>query len=406
MSVEKVEFRGHNGDMLAGRLDMPVGKPRACALFAHCFTCSKDIAAARRISGALAGLGIAVLRFDFTGLGHSEGEFANTGFSSNVDDLIAAADFMREKIQAPSLLIGHSLGGAAVIAAAARIPESKAVVTVGAPADPAHVLNNFADRVEEIKSKGKAEVELAGRKFTISSDFVEDVSSANLATALAGLRRALLVMHAPGDTTVSIDDAGTIFKAAKHPKSFVTLDGADHLLTNEEDATYAAETIATWAKRYLDLPQPAFDKKVPEGITRVSEADPAGFLQDVSVSGSFHLLADEPERVGGTNLGPSPYQFLAIALGACTSMTLRMYARRKKLALASVSVDVTHNKQHAPDCDECESSKAKIDVLERIITIEGELDDQQRQRLLQIADMCPVHKTLESEVLIKTRYSD
>ncbi len=405
MSVEKVEFRGHNDDMLAGRLDMPVGKPRACALFAHCFTCSKDIVAARRISGTLAGLGIAVLRFDFTGLGHSQGEFANTGFSSNVDDLVAAADFMREKIQAPALLIGHSLGGAAVIAAAARIPQSKAVVTIGTPADPAHVLKNFAGRIGEIKSKGKAEVELAGRKFTITSDFVEDVSSANLTTSLAGLRRALLVMHAPGDTTVSIDDAGTIFKAAKHPKSFVTLDGADHLLTSEQDATYAAETIATWAKRYLNLPRPALDKKVPEGITRVSEADPAGFLQDISVSGSFHLLADEPERVGGTNLGPSPYQFLAAALGACTSMTLRMYARRKKLALTGIGVDVSHSKQHAPDCEDCESKKAKIDVLERIITIEGKLDDGQRARLLQIADMCPVHKTLESEVLIKTRYS-
>ena len=403
MPVKKVEFAGHNGDMLAGRLDMPVGEPRACALFAHCFTCSKDIAAARRVSGALASLGIAVLRFDFTGLGHSGGEFSNTGFSSNVDDLVAASDFMRGEIQAPSLLIGHSLGGAAVIAAAARVPEAKAIVTIGAPADPGHVVGNFADRVEEIRSQGKAEVVLGGRTFTITSDFLHDVGGANLEAALANLRKALLVLHAPGDATVSIDDAATIFKAAKHPKSFITLDGADHLLSEEADANYAADIIATWAKRYLDMAEPKFDKNVPEGITRVSETSPEGFLQDVSVGGSFHLLADEPVSIGGSNLGPTPYQFLAIALGACTSMTLRMYARRKKMPLTNVSVDVTHNKTHLQDCDDCESGKAKIDVLERVIEIEGDLSDEQRQRLLEIADKCPVHKTLESKVVIKTR---
>lgn len=402
MSVKKIEFVGHSGELLAGRLDMPVGEPRACALFAHCFTCSKDIAAARRISASLASLGIAVLRFDFTGLGHSQGEFGNTTFSSNVDDLVAAANFMRDEIQAPSLLIGHSLGGAAVIAAAAHIPEAKAIATIGAPADPGHVVGNFADRVQEIKAEGKAEVILGGRKFTISNAFIQDVAQSNLETALGKLRKALLVLHAPGDATVSIDDAATIFKAAKHPKSFVALDDADHLLTSEKDASYVADIITAWATRYLDLPVPVVDKKVPEGITRVAEATPNGFLQEVSVGGVFHMLADEPASVGGSNLGPTPYQFLAIALGACTSMTLRMYANRKKLPLTKVSVDVTHNKAHVDDCDGCETGKAKIDVLERVIEIDGDLSEEQRQRLLQIADMCPVHKTLESEVLIKT----
>ena len=273
MKTQKVEFPGHNGDMLAARLDRPVGQPGAVALFAHCFTCSKDIAAARRIAGRLAGMGVAVLRFDFTGLGHSGGEFGNTSFTSNVQDLIAAAAWLRTEIGAPELLVGHSLGGAAVIRAAAEIPEVRAVATVGAPHDPGHVLHNFECSLDQIAADGQAEVTLAGRNFTIGQRFVEDVSAVSLDAALAGLKRALLVLHAPRDATVGIENASAIFMAAKHPKSFVTLDDADHLLTRAADADYAADVIAAWSRRYLDLagttPEQPADRGQCHGVRRL-----------------------------------------------------------------------------------------------------------------------------------------
>lgn len=401
MPIRKVEFQGHDGSALAARLDMPIGKPRACALFAHCFTCSKDIAAARAVSQTLADLGIAVFRFDFTGLGHSQGEFSNSNFSSNVSDLVAAADFMRREIQAPAILIGHSLGGAAVIAAAGSIPESRAVVVIGAPSDPGHVLKALGGSIEKIRDAGSAAVNLAGRPFTITKQFIDDISQHKLNEALKNLGKALLVLHAPRDATVGIENAGVIFMAAKHPKSFVTLDDADHLLSRKEDAEYAAHVIAAWVKRYLPS-APASDAGVPEGIVRVYESDSGGLLQHISVDGRFELLADEPRSLGGDDLGPTPYHYLAAALGACTSMTLRMYARRKSMALTGVRVDVGHNKSHAADAGEAGAKGRKIDVFERSILIEGDLSQEERQRLLQIADLCPVHKTLESHVVIRT----
>ncbi|MEO0621975.1 MAG: bifunctional alpha/beta hydrolase/OsmC family protein [Pseudomonadota bacterium] len=402
MPTEKLEFEGHAGDRLAARLDRPTGPIRAVALFAHCFTCSKDIAAARRIAGRLAGTGIAVLRFDFTGLGHSEGEFANTGFTSNVQDLVLAATHLDGLGMAPQLLIGHSLGGAAVLAAAGRIASAKAVVTIGAPFDPGHVLESFGASLEEIREKGAAEVDLAGRKFTIGKGFVEDVSQARLTEAVAGMRRALLVLHAPRDAQVSIDNAGAIFSAAKHPKSFVTLDNADHLMTREQDAEYAADVIAAWAPHYLDLaPEPA-KPTAPDGVTRVSEAHADGFLQDIAFSDGLYLRADEPRSVGGKGLGPTPYQLVTAGLGACTAMTIRMYARRKGWPLAHVSVDVSHDREHIRDCEGCEDAPQRIDVFRRVIRFEGPLDEAQRARLLEIADRCPVHRTLEAEARIET----
>jgi len=406
MPSEKITFKGHSGDMLAARFDLPDGPHLATAIFAHCFTCSKDIPAARRISQRLAAMGIGVLRFDFTGLGHSEGEFANTGFSSNVQDLVSAARFLSDKGTAPSLLIGHSLGGAAVLKAATLIDGIKAVATLGAPFDPAHVVDNFGASVDEIRRNGSAEVSLAGRPFTIKREFLEDVDKTELAPAIASLKSALLVMHAPNDATVSIDNAAEIFKAAKHPKSFVTLDDSDHLITAPKDAEYAAEVISTWAARYLDIRQVSPPRGAPEGVVRVSEADPAGFLQDINSGPYHHVLADEPLTYGGTNRGMSPYQFLASALGACTSMTIRMYARRKKWPLTAICVDVTHDKVHAQDCETCEQHDAKIDKFTRVIHLDGALDPDQRARLLAIADKCPVHRTLEAQNEIVTRLDD
>lgn len=400
MTMERFTFEGHTGEPLAARLDMPDGPHLATALFAHCFTCGKDITAARRIAGRLAAMGIAVLRFDFTGLGHSGGEFANTTFSSNVGDLVRAADHLAERGMAPTLIIGHSLGGAAVLKAAGEIPSIKAVVTIGAPFDPEHVTHNFGDSLEEIESAGQAKVSLAGRPFTIGKEFVHDVASTELAPAIGSLRKALLVMHAPLDSTVGIENATNIFLAAKHPKSFVTLDNADHLVSSTEDAEYAAEVIAAWAGRYLDLRPPAPPPGAPEGIVRVSEADAKGFLQDVNSGPNHHTLADEPEAYGGTNQGMTPYGFLAAGLGACTSMTIRMYARRKGWPLTHVSVDVSHNKVHAQDANE--PTGTKIDSFRREVHLEGDLDAEQRQRLLEIADKCPVHRTLERESHVET----
>jgi uncharacterized OsmC-like protein/alpha-beta hydrolase superfamily lysophospholipase len=400
MPTTRFTFPGHDGQQLAARLDLPEGPHLATALFAHCFTCSKDIPAARRIAARLSSMGIAVLRFDFTGLGHSEGEFENTNFTTNVQDLVAASAELARRGMCPSLLVGHSLGGAAVLKAAPQMKNIKAVVTLGAPFDPEHVTKNFTDALPQIIRDGVAEVSLGGRPFRISNDFLQDIAKGKLTPAIAALNAALLVLHAPRDATVSIDNASEIFLAAKHPKSFITLDGADHLLSRAEDAEYAADVIATWAKRYIDMPSPAPPVGTPEGVLRVSEADPNGFLQDVQ-SGPHHLLADEPAAYGGTNKGLTPYGFLSAGLGACTSMTIRMYARRKGWPLASVSVDVTHNKVHGQDAGT--ETKSKIDSFVRTITLQGDLDDSQRARLLEIADRCPVHQSLERSNHIETK---
>jgi len=400
--MEKITFEGATGARLAARLDRPDGPHLATALFAHCFSCSKDIAAARRISGRLAAMGLAVLRFDFTGLGHSEGEFANTTFTSNVGDLTAAAGWLADRGMAPSLLIGHSLGGAAALRAAGGIDSIRAVATIGAPFDPGHVTHNFGDALERIEAQGEAEVTLGGRPFTVGRDFVRDVREAELGPAIGELRRALLVLHAPRDPVVGIDNATRIFAAAQHPKSFVTLDGADHLLSDAADATYAADVIAAWAGRYIDLAPPAPPPGAPEGVVRASEADPEGFLQDIQSGRRHHLLADEPESHGGTDLGPSPYGLVSAGLAACTSMTIRMYARRKGWPLEHVSVDVAHSKVHADDGPATEGGAGRIDRFARTVRLSGDLSPDQRTRLLEIADRCPVHRTLEGVVRVDT----
>lgn len=400
MTAERFDFPNSAGRTLTATLESPPGEPDDYALFAHCFTCSKESRAARRISAALADRGIAVLRFDFTGLGSSEGDFANTDFSSNVGDLVAAADHLRLTRRAPALLIGHSLGGAAVLAAARRIDEVRAVATIGAPSDPGHVTDLFSEEVDDIRSRGQGEVTLAGRTFCIRRDFLDDVAEQNLLAEVADLRRALLILHAPADQVVSIDNASRIFMAARHPKSFVSLDDADHMLSRQRDAVYAAEVIAAWARRYITTPpEPTGDP----GEVMVAETGRGTFEQSITM-GRHRILADEPLDVGGQDNGPSPYHLLLAALGACTSMTLRLYADRKELPVERISVLLRHAKIHAADCATCETAQGQIDRIERLITVDGDLDDAQRARLLQIADKCPVHRTLTSEIDIQTAF--
>ena len=409
ITSQKISFEGANGGVLAARLDLPDGEPRAYALFAHCFTCSKDVFAASRISQGLAERGFAVLRFDFTGLGASDGEFANTNFSSNVADLLAAVNFLRSEYEAPQLLVGHSLGGAAVLVAAGDVPEVKAVATIGAPADAAHVVENFGAKIDEIEQTGVAEVDLAGRTFTIKKQFLDDVRAHSLSDRMAALRAAVIIFHAPLDAVVGIDNAGAIFAAAKHPKSFVSLDNADHLLTRRSDARYVARVLSAWGSRFIEeKPRATLPLAVPgaDGIVHVSETGRGKFQQQV-VSAAHSLLADEPASVGGADTGPSPYDFLGIALGTCTSMTLRMYAERKKLPLEHVQVDVTHGKVHANDCADCgEGREGRLDRFERSIRLTGELSDAERQRLLEIADKCPVHQTMEKSSVVVTQLAD
>ncbi len=397
--TERVDFKGAHGLTLAARLDRPLAPPRAYALFAHCFTCSKDIFAASRIAQALADCGIATLRFDFTGLGHSEGEFANTNFSSNIEDLVAAADFLRAEYDAPKVLVGHSLGGAAVLAAAPQIPEAQAVATIGAPADPGHVAHLVADARGEIEAKGEAEVTIAGRAFRIQKQFLEDIEGHQLSETVAALKKALLVFHAPRDQTVGIENAGAIFAAAKHPKSFVSLDTADHLLSKRADAAYVGAVLAAWAERYVETAAAHALADTSDGEAAVAETREGRFPQIIAV-GSHRLRADEPESVGGFDSGPTPYDLLLAALGSCTSMTMRLYADRKKIPLDRATVRLRHEKIHAEDCAECETKEGKIDRIERQITLEGDLTDENRAALLRIADRCPVHRTLHSEVKI------
>lgn len=394
-------FLNADGVRLFGALELPPGRPRAVALFAHCFTGSSAHIGARRITTALAAKGIATLAFDFTGLGKSEGQFADSDFDGNVADLIAAAGHLRTEMLAPSILVGHSLGGAAVIAAAEHIPEAKAVVTIGAPFDPAHVLHQLGDGIEQVRALGSGEVAIAGRPFTVTREFIESAERQDQGARLARLKRALLVMHAPTDDTVGIDNAGKIFVAAKHPKSFIALDGADHLLTAPGAASYAASIIAAWSEAYL--PVASSPAAMPEGHVTVTGAE-GKFLQIVD-AGGHSFLADEPLSRGGTDLGPTPYDLLLAALGACTSMTIELVAARENIPLEGQTVTLEHRRCHADDCA-AKGEHPKLERIERVITLAGPLTEEQRSRLLVVADKCPVHRTLEGGVTIGTRLTE
>ncbi|MBX3099344.1 MAG: alpha/beta fold hydrolase [Salinibacterium sp.] len=402
---ERVEFPGSQGEPLAGRLELPDGDPLAYALFAHCFTCGKDAVAATRISRALTSAGIAVLRFDFTGLGQSGGDFGNSNFTSNVEDLVRAASFLSATRQAPSILIGHSLGGSAVLAAAATIPEVRAVVTIGAPADPRHVLGLIGDQLAGLHNSESVEISLGGRPFRVGRQFLDDLDSVSQHERVAHLPAALLVLHSPTDQTVSIDNAREIFDSAHHPKSFVALDGADHLLTTATDAQFAADIIGAWVTRYVPslhggVPADEGSPELEAGTVRVTENGTRPYGQTITTAGHT-ILADEPEPIGAGS-GMSPYDLLLAGLGACTSMTLRMYAERKKWPLEKVEVSVKHRRVHADDCANCDTVPAVVEQIERTIVVFGDLTDAQRDSLLAIADKCPVHRTLHADVDVST----
>ena len=402
MRRERLRFRGSQGGELVGRLERPAGEASALVLLVHCFTCSKDLKALGWISRALVERGMAVFRFDFTGLGESEGEFEETSFSTTVDDLVAAGDWLTEHHDAPQLLVGHSLGGAAAIHAALKMPSVRAVATINAPSEPTHVLKLLDSAVAEIEKRGEAGVTLGGRKFSIKKQFLDDLEEVRMQDAVRELRAALLIFHAPADETVGIDNAAKLYTAARHPKSFVSLDGADHLLTDEQDARYVGDVLAAWVHRYLDGGQRAH-KTMDEVLAdnRIVARTGEGYRTTILASG-HSLLADEPVAVGGTELGPTPYDLLAAALGACTTMTLQMYARRKKWPLDEAIVRLRHSKVHAVDEKNCEDAEAKMDQLERSVELVGDLSDEQRARLLEIANKCPVHRTLEAGVVVKT----
>ncbi len=401
MKSTKITFPNTQGTLLSARIDLPADrKPVHFALFAHCFTCTKDLHAVRNISRALTGSGFGVMRFDFTGLGQSEGEFSETNFSSNVADLHAAMDFLEKEHIAPTLLIGHSLGGAAAIVAGAEAETIKAVATIAAPGDVGHIKNLFRGDVEKIQTEGHAEVSIGGRPFTIARSFLEDLEKRDLTSILGELRKPILIAHSPQDTVVSIDNAAVLFHAARHPKSFLSLDGADHLLLNNRDSNYVGNMIATWSKRYLESEEPAevLHSDMPVVVHIANEK----YTTQILASG-HHLTADEPESVGGHNYGPSPYDLLSAALGACTAMTMKMYAKRKEWDLQEAYVHLRHGKIHAEDCEACaEGTAGKIDRFERMVELHGNLDADQRKRLLEIADRCPVHRTLHESVDVVT----
>lgn len=403
MQSKNVSFANQDGETLAGVLDSPGGAPIAYALFAHCFTCSKNLKAATNVARSLTEAGIAVLRFDFTGLGQSEGDFADTSFSSNVEDLKAAARWLELEHEAPALLVGHSLGGTAVLQAAPNLPTVTAVATIGSPAAPSHVAHMFKDAEATLREQGEAQVNLGGRPFRVKEQFLDDLERHDLPDAVAQLRRALLVMHAPLDSVVEVDNASALFVAAKHPKSFVSLDNADHLLSNEKDSRYAGAVLAQWAQRYLPAHAglDANDLVAASGEV-VARTYHDGFRTHV-MAGQHALVADEPASVGGTDSGATPYDLLSAALAACTTMTLKMYAAHKKIDLESATVSVRYGKVHAEDCADCESSSGKIDEFQRVLTLDGDLSEAQRQRMLEIADRCPVHKTLHTETKVRTR---
>ncbi|RKX85066.1 MAG: osmotically inducible protein C [Spirochaetes bacterium] len=395
MKSHLVKFPNASGEQLSGRIDLPEDEtPRAWALFVHCFTCGKNLKSSALIARALTQEKIAVLRFDFTGLGESEGDFSASNFSSNVEDLVAAAQWLATEYQAPEILLGHSFGGAAVLQAAAQLPQVRAVATIAAPFDPEHVTHLFTESLDQIKLAGEAQVKLAGRQFFV------DLSEQQVEQQIGRLKSALLVLHSPVDQAVGIENATKIYQAAKHPKSFISLDRADHLLNRDSDALYVGQMIANWACRYLE-PMDIGGIETDVIDSRVTVRTGAqGFYTEMFANGHA-LPADEPIAYGGTNRGPTPYDYLLTSLGACTSMTVQMYAR-KKWPLQSAVVRLSHAKIHAEDCENCELTRGKLDHFSRELELVGDLSPKQRQKLLEISERCPVHKTLHAEVRVKT----
>lgn len=406
MNAKHIRFTNRGGQKLAARIDLPIdGKPGTYAIFAHCFTCTKNLKAVHNINRALTRNGVAVMRFDFTGLGESEGDFADTNFTTNVSDLVDAAGYLEAEFAAPQILIGHSLGGAAVLQAAGQIASAKAVVVLGAPANADHVLTHITGARDDIETEGEAEVQLAGRPFRIKKQFIDDLESRQMTGTISRLRRALLILHSPIDNTVGIDHAAQIFKAAKHPKSFISLDRADHLISDAADSQYAGTMIAAWAQKYIQIEEKTDRDDAAEDHRIVASNAEAGYTTEI-LAGGHHLVADEPVSAGGNGMGPNPYDYLAASLGACTAITLRMYADRKQWPVETIRVNLAHKKIHADQCRDCETKKGYLDVIERNISLTGDIDSDQRERMVQIADRCPVHRSLTGEIKIDTKLEE
>ncbi|MFD0975188.1 bifunctional alpha/beta hydrolase/OsmC family protein [Salinimicrobium gaetbulicola] len=402
MNYKKIFFPNPEGDELSGYLELPLNQePHSFVLFAHCFTCNKNFFAVKNIARALSENGFGVLRFDFTGLGDSEGEFSETNFSGNVEDLVAAASYLEKEHSAPSLLIGHSLGGAAVIVAASQIPTVRAIATINAPSSPQHVTHILRSELEEIQANGKARVNVGGRDFTIKEHFLNDLKTQDMGDLISKIDASFLILHSPQDTVVDIKNAEELYRAARHPKSFISLDNADHLLSKKEDSQYAGKVIAAWASKYLNIPKKEELRTSHQVVANLGEE---GYTTQLK-SGKHYFIADEPEKFGGNDFGPNPYDFLSAALASCTSMTIQMYVRRKKWPLVNVETHVNHNKEHLEDCENCDRNTSKIDVFERQIVLEGNLDEEQQKKVLEIADKCPVHKTLSNKITINTKLS-
>jgi putative redox protein len=402
MRSERIKFNNKEGIQLSARLDFPVDqKPLAFAIFAHCFTCNKNFHAVKNISKGLTSNGIAVLLFDFTGLGQSEGEFESTTFTTNIQDLFAASDFLSENYEAPKIIIGHSLGGAAALFAAQQLENIKAAVCIAAPFNPYHVTNLLADDLEKIKKEGKAKVNIGGRSFTIGQSFIDDLDDHKPEKAAKDLRKALLIMHSPQDNVVSIENAAKIYQAAMHPKSFISLDGADHLMQEESDSIYAGSMIAHWVRKYL-VSEIAEDEERLESDFKVAVQTSNESLSTEIKAGKHHLVADEPKDVGGDDSGPSPYDLLSAALGACTSMTVQMYAKQKEWDLEEATVHINHEKKHNEDALKKGKKSAKLDHFTRKVELKGNLTQEQRERLLEIANRCPVKRTLSSDIQINS----
>ncbi|TVR87162.1 MAG: alpha/beta fold hydrolase [Saprospirales bacterium] len=405
MKTERVTFKNADGIKLAAKLELPVDRrPHNFAVFAHCFTCNMNLKAIKNIADGLTSAGFGVLRFDFTGLGMSEGEFADSNFSSQVSDITHAVKWLEENYRAPALLVGHSLGGTAALLAGTDLESVRAMVSVGSPAEPEHVKHLFREDLKEIEKMGAAEVNIGGRGFRIKHQFIKDITSRSLLKKLEHSRKPLLIMHSPQDSIVGISEAEKIYQAAFHPKSFVSLDGADHLLSKKEDAQYAGQVIAAWAARFVEKREEKLPDGPAETIARIGGKSDK-YTTQVKM-GKHHLVADEPETLGGFDLGPTPYDLLKAALGACTTMTLRMYADHKKIDLSEVTVHLRHEKRHLKDADVSEGKGKKMDHIDRIIEIDGDLTDAQRKRMLQIADKCPVHKTLKQSVIIHSKLKE
>ena len=402
MVTERMAFPSHDGQSLAARLELPTGrKPRAFALFAHCFTCTKNIKAAVTISRALARQGIGVLRFDFTGLGESEGDFADTNFSSNVEDLVAAGRYLAETHGAPAILVGHSLGGAAILQAAHELPSVRAVATIGAPSDPGHVVDQLKESLDEILTAGEAEVLLAGRPFRVRQQFVQDLYAAKVDDAVRTLKRALLIFHSPVDNTVGVEHAARLYDLAKHPKSFISLDDADHLVSRPEDSEYIGAILGAWARKYVELDPTDPHHGHDHSAERIIVETGSTYTSDIWAQGHA-LVSDEPKRLGGDDAGPTPYDLLLAGLGACTGITLRMYADRKEWPLDGVVVALNHERVHAKDSEGSEEDDTRVDEIDQKVELIGQLDEEQRERLMQIAGRCPVHRTLDAGVRILT----